>query len=189
MEVRDSLIGYARYRFDSAAFITQRNLFDFAQNLKNDDLHIRMPDMVKTSGWNRRLKNHGKAKQRLMIGAEAAERDANRREKLANQEALRVLPFPVEDEAEDRVEDEVEDEVKEEEEPAAIKDPFLPPPSTAPARLPAPARPAPATLSATSIPPVQYSRAGRKRAPTAKALEAENPAKRGAGPVGPTGQS
>jgi hypothetical protein len=41
-----------------------------------------------------------------------------------------------------------------------IDDPFLPPPSTAPASLP-------------------VSRAGRKRAPTMKALEAERAPKRG----------
>lgn len=166
LEVRDGLTGYARYRFDSTATTTQRNLLDFAQNLQNDDLHTRMPDMVKTSGWNRRLKSHGKANQRLMTSVEVAERDADKRERQANRAALQALPLSVE-QAEDKAEDE---------EPAAREDPFLPPSSTAPTRLPAPA---PATLSATSIPPVQYSGAGRKRAATAKALEAEKPAKRG----------
>ena len=107
------------------------------------------------------------------MGAEAAERDTDRREKLANQEALRALPFPVEDGTEDEVEKMVED--KAEETPAVIEDSFLPPPSTAPATLQAPAT----SLATLSTPLIQYSRAGRKRAPTAKALEAENPTKRG----------
>jgi hypothetical protein len=50
-----------------------------------------------------------------------------------------------------------------------INDPFLPPPSTAPAALP-------------------VSRAGRKRAPTMKALEAEKVPKRGTEPGKGTGR-
>ena len=55
----------------------------------------------------------------------------------------------------------------------AVEDNFLPPPSTAQAMLQAPA-----TLPA---PPAQLSKVGRKRAPTAKALEAKKPVKRGGG--------
>jgi hypothetical protein len=57
-------------------------------------------------------------------------------------------------------EEEEEEEHKEKEQPA--EDAFMPPPSTAPAML-------------------QPSRAGRKRAPTMKALEAEQAPKRGSG--------
>jgi hypothetical protein len=51
-----------------------------------------------------------------------------------------------------------EEDIEEE----AVEDPFLPPPSTAPAAI-------------------QTSRAGRKRAPTMKALEAEKAPKQGTG--------
>lgn len=186
LEARDALDGYARYRFDNVAAAAQRNLVDFARELQQDNLHPRMPDMVKTSGWKRKLKSHGKAKQRLMTGPEAAERDADKREKLANQKALRALPFLRGDEAEEGVEEEAEEaeDDAEDEEPEVLEDHYLPPPSTAPAKLQAPA-----TLS---TPSAQFSRAGRKRAPTAKALEAENSAKRGRKFVGfaePAGRS
>jgi hypothetical protein len=39
-----------------------------------------MPDVVKNSGWNRQFKSHDRVKKRLMIAAEAAERDADNRE-------------------------------------------------------------------------------------------------------------
>lgn len=77
---RDSLTGYARARYDSAATNAQQELLKFAQNLRHDDLHTQMPDIVKKSGWNRQFKSHDKTNKRLMTGAEAAERDANKRE-------------------------------------------------------------------------------------------------------------
>ena len=68
---------------------------------------------------------------------------------------------------ENRAEDEAEGE--------AVERSFLPPPSTAPATLQA------STTSSMTLPtpPAQVSRAGRKRAPTVKALEAEKSTKRG----------
>jgi len=84
LEVRENLTGYARTRYDSAATNAQQGLVRFAQELHNDDLHTRMPDIVRNPGWNRRFKTHGKVNKRLMTGAEASERDANNREKAAH---------------------------------------------------------------------------------------------------------
>jgi hypothetical protein len=162
-------------------------LIDFAHELQNDDLNTRLPDIVKNPGWNRQFKSHDKANKRLMTGAEASERDAEQRDKIAAQrtqlQALEVSLIPptssflaqgwirrpapplevpeevpdAEREAEEAPEAEVEAEAEAGE---AIDDPFRPPPSTAPAALPT-------------------SRAGRKRASTMKALEAEKAPKRG----------
>lgn len=77
---RDSLTGYARTRYDLAATNAQQGLLEFAQDLRHDDLHTRMPDIVKRSGWNQQFKSHNKVNKRLITGAEAAERDANKRE-------------------------------------------------------------------------------------------------------------
>ncbi len=46
-----------------------------------------MPDIVKKLGWNRQFKSHDRANKRLMIGAKAAELNANNREQVAIQEA------------------------------------------------------------------------------------------------------
>ena len=158
-----------------------------------------MPDIVKTPGWNRQFKSHDKANRRLLTGAEAAEKDANNREQAANREArllaiealslsydsgplLRPTPPPPNAHSTD-IETVPErpfntdsttlaapaaslpqlahpfGEEEEEEEKEAVEEP---PPSTAPAMM-------------------QVSRAGRKRAPTMKALEAEKAPKWGIG--------
>ncbi|KAF7502108.1 hypothetical protein GJ744_007206 [Endocarpon pusillum] len=107
-----------------------------------------MPNSVQKSSWRRQFKSHDKVKKRLMTGAEASERDANQREKAAEKEArLNAVTSATQAEAEEE---------------EAAEDPFLCPPSTAPAAI-------------------QTSRAGRKRAPTMKALEAEKAPKRGTG--------
>jgi uncharacterized membrane protein (UPF0182 family) len=54
---------------------------------QNDDLNTQSPHIVENPGWNRRFKNHDKVHKRLMTGAEASERDADRREKIAAQGA------------------------------------------------------------------------------------------------------
>jgi hypothetical protein len=159
LEAREGLQGYARYRFDTVAAQAQQTLVDFAEELREDDLHPRMPEIVKTSGWNRRKKSHGRANQRLLTGTEAAKRDANRREnQQAQRDALRALPYAYDFEEEDIIYVEAE----------AVEDPFQPPPSTAPPRLPPQAQ-------------ATYSRAGRKRTATMKALEEEDAPKRATG--------
>ncbi len=172
IKARDNLTGYARQRYENAATRAQRGLIEFAQELDADDLHVRMPDIVKKAGWNRQKKSHDRANKRLMTGTEAAERDANNREQVAAREARQrereayaltfgrepiplALSPPSAPEIAPR--DTLEEEEEEEEE-----DPFILPPSTAPAMI-------------------QVSRAGRKRAPTMKALEAEKAPKRGRG--------
>ena len=191
LEAREGLTGYARTRYDTAATNAQQGLIEYAQELREDDLHTRMPDIVKKSGWNRQFKSHDKTKKRLMTGAEAAERDANSREQAAAQEAhsesegraseeeaekktkqKKVEKDTEQEEAEERAsEEEAEEEASEEEaeeeaeqeeaeEKVGGAEAFILPPSTAPAIL---------------------SRAGRKRAPTMKALEAEMAPKRGTG--------
>ena len=87
LEARDNLTGYARIRYDTAATNAQQGLVQYAQELQEDDLYTRMPDIVKKSGWNRQFKSHDKTQKRLMIGVEAAERDANYREQAAAREA------------------------------------------------------------------------------------------------------
>ena len=128
-----------------------------------------MPDAVKTSSWKRRFKTHDKAKRRLLTGAEVAERDANTREQETGGETRgplrekevsdsphrRYTPLAGSVSSVGEEEEETEEEEEEEEE-----DPLIPPPSTAP-------------------PALTVSRAGRKRAPTMKALEAEKAPKRG----------
>ena len=183
IQARDQLTGYARQRYETVNAQAQRGLIQFAQELGEDDLHVQMPDAVKRSGWRRQFKDHDKVKKRLMTGAEAAERDANQREKLAKKKA-KVKAIEATEAAEEAAEEEkaaeekkatkeeaAEEEAAEEEkdteeeedtEEEAIEDPFLPSPSTAPAAI-------------------QTSRAGRKRAPTMKALEAEKTPKRGTG--------
>ena len=125
-----------------------------------------MPDAVQNSSWQHQLKSYDKAKKRLMTGAEAAERDANKREREAAQEAclrqreLNTPPPPSETMTSRSISSflapeptlavpddpatsfEGEKEEKEEE----IDKALIPPPSTAPAAL-------------------QVSRAGRKEHP------------------------
>jgi hypothetical protein len=76
-EAREGLTGYARTRYDTAIINAQQGLFEYAQELQADDLHTRMPDIVKKSGWNGQFKGHDKTKKRLMTGTEAAERDVS----------------------------------------------------------------------------------------------------------------
>jgi hypothetical protein len=196
LKVRENLTGYAHTQYDSTAINAQQGLVRFAQELHDDDLHTRMPDIIWNPGWNRRFKTHNKVNKRLMTGAEASERDANNREKAAHQEArlqqaaefngfynsglilfsppppppppptppppsVQLVPNTPPGNGQFREEDSDAEEEKEEEgdeEEAA----FVPPPSTAPAKM-------------------QLSRAGRKRAPTMKALESEEAPKRGRG--------
>ena len=162
IEARDGLTGYARNRYDAAAVNAQQGLLQFAEELQKDDLHTRMPDIVKNSGWNRRFKSHDKASRRLMTGAEAAERDISRTEGRANKdilpEAQETMPSLFAKEK-----DQAEAQTQEQEQEEAVDEAFLPPPSTAPAIFEA---------------SVQVSRAGRKRAPTMKALEAAKAPKR-----------
>jgi hypothetical protein len=87
LEARESLTGYAHTRYDTAATNTQQGLVEYAQELRDDDLHTRMPDIVKKSGWNRQFKSHDKTQKRSMTGAEAAEHDATRREQAMAREA------------------------------------------------------------------------------------------------------
>ena len=87
LKAREGLTGYARTRYDTATTNAQQGLVEYAQELQEDDLHTRMPDIVKKSGWNRQFKSHDKTKKRLMTGAEAAEHDANHREQATAQEA------------------------------------------------------------------------------------------------------
>lgn len=193
LEARDGLQGYARHRYDIANTIAQQNLLNFAQELERDDLHTRMPDSVKTSGWNRRKKVHGRANQRLLTGAEAAERDADSREARANRDALQALPGAIdfEEEAEnERAEAEAEaeaaraeaeaeaaeSEVETEAEAEAEAETEAEANQFAPANLP-PSATAPARLQ----PLATYSRAGRKRTATLRALESEKAPKRGQG--------
>ena len=167
LEAREGLTGYARTRYDSVATNAQQGLLQFAQQLQKDDLHTRMPDAVKDSGWNRRFKSHDKANKRLMTGAEAAEKDAEKREQVAERAtegpAKERTEGPGEERTEVPEEERTEGPTEEaEEDEQAVEDAFLPPPSTAPAKM-------------------QVSRAGRKRALTTKALEAEQAPKRGTG--------
>jgi hypothetical protein len=87
LEARNDLSGYARQRYETVAAQAQRGLVEFAQELEKDDLHVRMPDAVQRSLWRRQFKGHDKAKKRLMIGPEAAEKDSNKREHVADREA------------------------------------------------------------------------------------------------------
>ena len=201
LEAREELTGYARQRYEAAATQAQRGLVEFAQDLRQDDLHVRMPDIVKKPFWNRQLKSHDKANKRLMTGAEASERDANQREQAATREARSETPLSPSTAVSAREVNKEEDTVtlvpdsplrtppaldagggagaeaheatvivratttpeggmEEGEEEEKVDEAFIPPPSTAP--------------------PVM-SRAGRKRAPTMKALEAEKAPKRGGG--------
>jgi hypothetical protein len=122
------------FSYETVNAQAQRGLVEFAQELCEDEIHVQMPDAVKRSGWRRRFKDHNKVRKRLMVGAEGAERDANQREKVANKEANAKAA-----EATEAAEADEEDSEEE-----AVEDPFLPPPSTAPAAI-------------------QTSRAGRKR--------------------------
>ncbi|KAF7502878.1 hypothetical protein GJ744_004947 [Endocarpon pusillum] len=143
-----------------------------------------MPDAVKKPGWNRHFKSHDRVNKRLMTGAEAAERDANNREQAAGREArqrereayaltfgrepiLQMVSVALSPPSAPAIMPAASGEafrepLEEEEEEEEEGDPFIPPPSTAPAMI-------------------QVSRAGRKRAPTIKALEAEKAPKRGRG--------
>jgi hypothetical protein len=109
-----------------------------------------------------------------MTGTEASERDEGQQEKIAAQKAqlaaLDTASLPpasafletgwtAAPHLEEPVEEAVEEVEEAENAEEAIIDPLLPP-STAPAAI-------------------QVSRAGRKRVPTMKALEAEKPPKRG----------
>ena len=129
-----------------------------------------MPDAVKTSSWKCQFKAHDKSKKRLLTGAKAAERDANKRKQEATDRERRLrekkaqaLTFrasepllrPCSSLASSA------SSVGEEEKEEAL----IPPLSTAPAAL-------------------TVSRAGCKRAPTMKALEAETAPKQVTGQGG-----
>jgi hypothetical protein len=235
---RDNLTSYTRTQYDTAATNAQQGLIEYAQELQEDDLHTRMPDIMKKSRWNRQFKSYNKTQKRLMTEAEAAERDVNQREQAIAREArvqgsnaylvqgfepipststevervpdtpprrafVAATPFlfatppqtafvaatPImfsqirtatpfqrvpaaatlirssqaQADTEEREEERTEEiqkaaEAAEVEEAEEAEEAFMLPPSTAPAAL---------------------SRAGRKRAPTLKALEAEKASKRG----------
>lgn len=70
-----------------ASLSSEQGLIEYAQELQEDDLHTRMPNIVKKSRWNRQFKSHNKTLKRLMTRVEAAERDANHREQAVAQEA------------------------------------------------------------------------------------------------------
>jgi hypothetical protein len=80
LKARDNLTSYAYIRYNTAATNTQQGLIQYAQELQEDDLHTRMPNIVKKSRWNKQFKSHDKTHKRLMTGVEAAERDSNHRE-------------------------------------------------------------------------------------------------------------
>jgi Tfp pilus assembly protein PilX len=61
-----------------------------------------MPDGVRNSGWNRRFKSHDKANKRLMTGAEAAEKDAEKREQAAEHAPKAPTKERTEDSAKER---------------------------------------------------------------------------------------
>ncbi len=175
-----------------------------------------MPDIVKRPGWNRQFKSHDKVNKRFMTGAEAAERDANNRERVATQKARQQanlaltasfetglaplvgpspsLPPPPPPILLLNVESTLNTPScgsaaatiatattttasvhpssltpDDEEEEEAIEEAFITPPSTAPAAI---------TQSRAVM---AQSRAGRKRAPTMKTLEAEMAPKPGTG--------
>ncbi|ERF73029.1 hypothetical protein EPUS_07123 [Endocarpon pusillum Z07020] len=156
-----------------------------------------MPDIVKKPGWNRQFKSHDKVNKRFMTGTEAAEPlfvtgstplagppspppppppSPPAAAALVGLECILdtpprgfaagalVIPITTATTTVDRSFPTPgnEEEEEEEEEEEAIDEAFIPPPSTAPAAM-------------------TQSRAGRKRAPTMKALEAEMAPKRGTG--------
>ena len=49
LEARDELTGYARQRYETAATQAQRGLVEFAQELRQEEPHVRMPDVVQKS--------------------------------------------------------------------------------------------------------------------------------------------
>jgi hypothetical protein len=53
IQARDGLTEYARQRFENATAQANRGLVEFAQKLDEDDLHVRMPDVVKKASWRR----------------------------------------------------------------------------------------------------------------------------------------
>lgn len=133
-----------------------------------------MPDIIKRSEWNRQFKSYDKTSKRLMTGAEAAEYNADKKEQAEAREKriqtaetfvlslnadwtipLRASPPPAAEGGERAEKEEREEEEAEVAEAAeAAEKAFIPSSSTAPAAM-------------TQL------RAGRKRAPTMKALEAE----------------
>jgi len=48
IQARENLTGYARQRYENAAAQAQQGLVNFAQELEEEDLHVRMPDVIKT---------------------------------------------------------------------------------------------------------------------------------------------
>lgn len=122
----------------------QQGLVDFAQKLEEEDLHVRMPDVVKTSSWKRQFKAHDKFKKRLMTGTEAAERDANTREQEATNQEKRSQAL--DSEASNSLlrrpippissEDEEEKNGGEGEEEAALDEALMPPSLTSPCSHP-----------------------------------------------------
>jgi hypothetical protein len=96
LEAREGLTGYAHTRYDRATINAQQGLVEYAQELRADDLHTQMPDIVKKSGWNRQFKGHDKTKKRLMTDVEATERDVSHRERAMAREAqLQQGPEPI----------------------------------------------------------------------------------------------
>jgi hypothetical protein len=60
VQTRETLTGYVRQRYENAAAEAQRGLIEFAQELEEEDLHVRVLNAVKKSSWKRQFKAHDK---------------------------------------------------------------------------------------------------------------------------------
>jgi hypothetical protein len=95
IKAQNNLTEYTRQHYKNAAAQVQRGFIEFAQELNDENLHIRMSDAVKRSSWRRQFKIHDKIQKHLMTGTEAAENNVKKREQAANRERYLQALLPL----------------------------------------------------------------------------------------------
>ena len=82
MTAAENLTGYNRIQYENEVLRTNQGLLRLAQSYnEQEEITIQMPDKVNKPGWARGFKSHDKTTKRLMTGAEAATKDADKAEK------------------------------------------------------------------------------------------------------------
>jgi hypothetical protein len=81
MTAAESLTGYNRIQYENQVLKAHQNLLSIAHSYSEQgEIAVRMPDRVNKPGWARGIKSHDRTTKRLMTGAEAATRAADKAE-------------------------------------------------------------------------------------------------------------
>jgi hypothetical protein len=81
LDARETLADHAKAQFDDTVIRAHHGLMTLVEDMREyAQLPINMPQKVNQSGWARGAKSHEKTTKRLLTGAEAAVKDADKAE-------------------------------------------------------------------------------------------------------------